>query len=74
MNPAASPAAVPSGVSPRPLMCEWLAMREECIDDDEVGGGGRPSRAIVVDPDPPLDVDAFIFARYTEFRAWSPRA
>jgi hypothetical protein len=39
MNPAFSGAAMPSALRPRPLMCEWGAMRDERAEEAAEGGG-----------------------------------
>lgn len=58
MNPAPSDAAYPSAFSPRPLICECGAIREERVAD-AVGGGGTALCATGAEDEAPA-VDAFI--------------
>ena len=54
MNPALSPAAYPSALRPRPLMCEWGAIRDERLADEE-GGGGTALCATGAEDEAPAD-------------------
>lgn len=58
-NPAESTFAYPSGVSPRPLICEWGAIRDDRAADVALGGRGALWAGAELDPE--ATVLGFIF-------------
>lgn len=62
MNPAASVFAIPSGVKPRPLICECGAIRDDRAAD-VVDGGGRALCATGVEDEALKVVDIVFVVR-----------